>query len=93
MDLDFDVPQLHRLIDHAEEFKTFNHAGVLIVNNFIQLGLYPNKQQVDHHSGLWLQIRCEELDWQLSSLAQVLNSSFPLISAVEELEIRGDGRL
>ena len=54
---------------------------------------FTNKQQVDHHSGLWLRIRCEELDWQLSSLPQVLNSSFPLISAVEELEIRGDGRL
>jgi len=28
MDLDFDVPQLHRLIGHAEEFKAFDHAKV-----------------------------------------------------------------
>ena len=28
MDLDFDLPQLHRLIGHAEEFKAFDHAKV-----------------------------------------------------------------
>jgi len=33
-----------------------------------------------------LEIDCEELDWQLSSLAQVC-SSVPLISALEELEV------
>ena len=93
MDLDFDVPQLHRLIGHAEEFKTFDRADMLIYDHSIQLILYPNTVEVDHRRRLELQINCRELDYQLSSLAQVCSSSFPLISALEELEIREDDSL
>jgi len=88
MDLDFDLPHLHRLIGHAEEFKALDQATVLILNRSIQLSIYPKTGVVDHHSLLNLQIICEELDQQISSLAQVCRSSFPLISALEKLEIR-----
>ncbi|KAH9955494.1 hypothetical protein BC827DRAFT_873243 [Russula dissimulans] len=91
MDLEFDVPQLHRLIDHAEEFKTFDRADVSISNYSIQLYFYSKTGSVDRRSQLELQIKCRELDYQLSSLAQVCSSSFSLISALEELEIR-EGR-
>jgi len=87
MDLNFDVPQLHRLIGRAEEFKTFDHAVVFISDHAIQLNLYPKTGLLDHRV-LKLQINCRELDWQLSSLAQVCGSSFSLISTLEELEIR-----
>jgi len=87
MDLNFDVPQLHRLIGHAEEFKAFDHAEVLILNRLIRLSLYPKTGMVDHPKLLELQINCSELNWQLSSLAQVCSSSFPFISTLEELEI------
>jgi len=87
MDLEFDVPQLHRLIGHAEEFKTFDHGEVLILDFSIRLYLYPPKTGVvDHNKRIEIQISCRELDWQLSSFAQVC--SFSLISALEELEIR-----
>jgi len=33
MDLNFDVPQLHRLIGHAEEFKTFDHAEMRVFDH------------------------------------------------------------
>src|SRR5712672_2438892 len=84
MDLDFDVPQLRRFISHAEGFKAFDHAKVSIADHSIQLLLHSES---DHHM-LELQISCRELDYQLSSLAQVLSSSFPLVSALEELEIK-----
>jgi len=92
MDLNFDVPQFHRLIGHAEVFKTFDHAEVLISDRSIRLGLSPKTRLIDHLTLLELQINCRELDWQLSSLAQVC-SSFPLISTLEELEIRESDQL
>jgi len=91
MDLEFDVPQLHRLINHAEQFKAYGHhdADVAIFNHGIQLDLCPRTGLVDYNSPvLMLGINCKELDWQLSSLAQVCISSFPLISTLEELKIR-----
>jgi len=89
MDLNFGVPPLHRLMGHAEEFRAFDHAEVLIFNQSIQLSLYPKTGVVDYHELLELQINivCRELDWQLSSLAQVCSPSFPLISALEELKM------
>ena len=92
MGLNFDVPQLRRLIGHAEAFKTFDQADVLISYLSIQLRLYPKTGVVDHHSPHKLQINIKgrELSSQLSSLAQVC-SSFPLISTLEELEIRDYG--
>jgi hypothetical protein len=88
MDLDFDVPQLHRLIGHAENFKTFDRAEVSIFDQFIELRLYPNTVEVDERRRFNLQINCRELDYQLSSLAQVCSSSFTLIFALEDLQIR-----
>jgi len=92
MDLNFDLPQLHRLIDHAEEFKAFNHAELLISYWSIRLTIYPKTRVVNHPRLLVLQINCEELDRQLSSLAQVCRSLafFPLISTLEGLETGED---
>jgi len=88
MDLKFDISQLHRFIGHAEEFKTFDHAVAWISDVSIRLGLYPQTEAVYVRRLLEFQISCRGLDWQLSSLAQVCNSSFPLTSALEELRIR-----
>jgi len=90
MDLNFDVPELHRLIGHAEEFRTFDHAEVWISGLSIQLILQPKTGVFYYPRQLEVQIRCRELEWQLSSLAQVCDSLFPLISTLEELEIRDD---
>jgi hypothetical protein len=85
-DLDFDVPQLHRLISHAE-LKIFERAAVLICHSFIQLHLYPNTVEVDDRRRFALQITGTDLDYQISSLAQVCSSSFCLLSGLEELQI------
>jgi len=76
------------MISHAEEFKAFDLAQVLICNHSIQLNLYPKTGEVDQHGLLKLHIICGELDRQISSLAQICSSSFLLISALEELEVR-----
>ena|SRR5712671_1865940 len=84
MYLDFDIPQLRRFLSQAEGFKAFDHATVSIADHLIQLLLHS---KFDHHR-LELRINCKELDYQLLSLAQVLSSPFPLISTLEELEIK-----
>jgi len=88
IDFDFDLPQLRRIIGHAEELKALNHAQVLISNHAIQLDLYHKTGSVYHRERLMLEINCGELDWQLSSLAHVCSSPFPLISTIENLKIR-----
>src|SRR5712672_1085854 len=93
MDLNFDVPQLRRLISHAEEFKTFDHAEMSISDRSTGLRLYPKTRVFDHPRLLQLRIVGTEFDRQLSSLAQVCSSSFPLISALEELEIMEDDHI
>ena len=89
-DLTFDVPQLHRLIGYVAGFKVLDHADILILDGAIRLDLDRQTGEVDHRPAplLGLQINCRELDRQLSSLAQVCGSSFPLISALEVLKIR-----
>ena len=84
MYLDFDIPQLRRFLSQAEGFKAFDHAKVSIADHLIQLLLHS---KFDSHR-LELRISCRELDYQLSSLAQVLSSSFLIISTLEELEIK-----
>jgi len=94
MDLDFDVPQLYRLIDHAEVFNALDQADVLIRDHQIVLDLFSRARKVDSRTQLKLEIKCEKLDYQLSSLAQVCSSSFPFVSTMEALHIWGaDGRL
>jgi len=93
MDLNFDIPQLHRLIGHAEEFKAFDHAQVWILDDSVMLGLSPETRADKYPLPLELQIICRELDWQFSSLAQVGSSSFPLLSTLEDLQIWEDDKL
>jgi hypothetical protein len=88
MDLNFHVPQLHRFIGHAEEFKAFDCADVAICDHLIKLRLYPSTAEVNDLARLVLRINGRELDHKLSSLTQICSSSFRLISALEELWIR-----
>jgi len=86
MDLSFDVPQLSRLIGHAEELKAFDRAH-LMIDDLIWLGLYQTPG-VDHRGRLNLRISDTEVYWKLSSLVQVC-SSLSVLSTVEALEIVG----
>jgi len=84
----YDIPQLHRLISHAEEFKALDHAVVSIFHySIIELGLYPKTVADDPPARLMLDFDCSEFGLQLSSLAQVCSSFSSLISALEELKI------
>jgi hypothetical protein len=84
MDLNFDVPQLYRLIRHPEVLKPFNDATIWIFPGSIQLTIRGD----DLLRCLLLEIRCRELEWQISSLAQLCSLSFSsFISTVKCLKI------
>jgi len=87
MDFNFDVPQLHRFIAHAEAFKAHGHAELLISPYLLGLSLYPKTRVVNHPPLFKLRITCGESDPQLPPLAEICSSFFPLISALEELQI------
>ncbi|KAI9507919.1 hypothetical protein F5148DRAFT_46596 [Russula earlei] len=84
MDLDFVVPQLHRLISRTEMFKTCHRASVYPSDRAIQFvifGANPVSPEIT------LEIACRDSDWQLSSLAQICNSSLLLLSTLVRLDI------
>jgi hypothetical protein len=88
VDVYFDIPQLHRLIGRVEVFEKFDHAEMFISPDLTQLCLYPKTGHLNYRKLLVLRVGYTELCGQVSSLAQVCSSSLPLISALEELEIR-----
>ncbi|KAI9443681.1 hypothetical protein F5148DRAFT_1379821 [Russula earlei] len=84
MDIDFVIPQLHRLISQTESFKTCDRATVYTSDRAIRFTVYRGTNQLPPLS---MEISCGELDRQLASLAQVCSSSFPLLSALSQLDI------
>ncbi|KAI9507136.1 hypothetical protein F5148DRAFT_1376751 [Russula earlei] len=84
MDLDFVVPHLCRFISHAERFKACNRATVHISDRKIRFSVFGETRTTP---GLSLVISCGELDYQLSSLAQVCNPSLLLLSTLVQLDV------
>ena len=81
----FDTPQLTQFISRTPKFKAHNEARVFFTNRGVSVTL---PQTLD---GVFkLRISCRQLDWQLSSLAQICSSFFcqALIPAVEHLYIQ-----
>ena len=81
----FELPQLAHFMRRTPRFQARNEAYV----NFGTYGVQviPLTESVDEESRL--KISCRELDWQLSSVAQVFTSFFPSIYMVEDLYIHG----
>ena len=83
VDLIFDIPQLHEFIGRTRRLRPLNPAQLKFSGDGIRirisLGSSPTR--------LKLEIICEEPGWQLSSVAQVCNAHFPLLSQVEQLDI------
>ncbi|KAI9457878.1 hypothetical protein F5148DRAFT_1369529 [Russula earlei] len=68
MDIDFVVPQLHRLISQAESFNSCDKATVRTSNSAIEFAIFRKSPLFPDLS---LLICCRELDRQPASLAQL----------------------
>jgi len=87
MDLIFDIPRLRNFIDHTEGLKPFNQATIEFYNWMFKIVFGPGSSPQFE-----LEIRCDSelqrLDWQLSSITRIFSQQLPLLSHVEQLELR-----
>jgi len=87
--LAFDTPLLGHFIRRTETFMTIHTARVVFFDGTIVVILLGIGETADDDRvALHLAISCEPLDWQLSALAQVLDSFLSSLQTVESLEIR-----
>jgi hypothetical protein len=83
-DIDFDIPELIRLVSHASVLKAPNEAHVVFDSRTASVKLQPQASNFEHFK---VEILCREPDWQLSSVAQICTTSLPLLSTTENLFI------
>ena len=82
----FDTPLLRHFISRTETIKAHYRGNLSFYDGRAEVIFSPQEGTADHE-GLFLGISCKPLDWQLSCLAQVCSSSFPLLSTLEHLKI------
>ena len=85
----FDTPQLTQFISRTPELKAGDSAHVRFSDQHVSVELYWDCPGI---KGIKLRVSCGHSDWQLSSLAQIFNSSFPqaFILVVAHLFIRSN---
>jgi hypothetical protein len=87
--LTFDIPQLAQFMRRTRRFQALNEAHVDFDYGGILVQSLPQIWFFDKMSGF--RISCNDFDWQLSSVAQVMTLFFPSIYIVERLHICGCG--
>ena len=70
--VDFDVPQISRIINHSEALKRPIHCRIELGSKFISFDLSETDVHID------ICIQCEGIDWQVSHLTQALSQT-PLV--------------
>ncbi|KAH9009734.1 hypothetical protein EDB84DRAFT_1163913 [Lactarius hengduanensis] len=79
----FNVSQLGRFLDRIEMQKLHGHASILISNYAISICF----TRPGTPARLRLQISCEQLDWQLSSMGQICDHFPAFFSCIGDLRI------
>jgi len=82
----FEISEVAKFIARTERLKSLSRAEVFFDGQAAGIGLYLPESTVSRNVTLRI-LSCQS-DWQLSSLAQVCNQSLPLLSGVEQLDIR-----
>ncbi|KAH9976486.1 hypothetical protein BJV74DRAFT_862097 [Russula compacta] len=90
MDLIFNVPKLCEFITRTESLRPLNPAKVALSSRSIEiiLGSFLLGLGSEYSSRLRLEINCQDADWQISSMAQLCSQLSPLLTRVEQLDIR-----
>ena len=88
--LEFDTPLLGHFIRRTETFMATHTARVEFDRWSIRLTLFGQGDMANNDRvALQLEISCKQLDWQLSSVAGVLNSFLSSLPALKSLQIAG----
>ena len=80
----FDIPRFAQFMRRTARFQELTEAHVLFEENYVRVETHTQTVTYDRTG---FKILCKELDWQLSSMAQVVTSFFPSIYIVEHLYI------
>jgi len=87
----FDTPLLEHFIRRTETFMTAHTASIEFSSCSVKVSLKslraPGEMVIYNREALRLEITCKPLDWQLSAVAQVLNSFLSSLPILEGLEI------
>jgi hypothetical protein len=76
----FDIPQTIRFFGHSDSFRT---SSLTLSFNLESSEATFNPSDI----GCVLNIRCDTLDWQVFSMAQICSQSLPFCSSIESLII------
>jgi hypothetical protein len=87
----FDTLEFPPFIGRADNFSTLKRAEVIFNYVFVRIRLFPQIRP-DDHATLYLTISCRQLDWQVSSLAQVCSTFLTPFTALERLVIEEGSR-
>jgi len=79
----FHLPKLAQFITRTERLRSFDQADVALRLTDIRLSLLSPGREVY----IALEISCEEIDWQVSSLVQMCDQLHSLVSGVEWLDL------
>jgi hypothetical protein len=82
-----DASQLGRFIERIEIQTPLRQADIQTSVNAISISFTDSSKNSSTSAPLRLQISCTQLDWQLSSMAQVCNQFYPFLLRVEDLGI------
>ena len=85
----FDTPLLKHFIRRTETFMTIHTARVQFFSWTVGVTLLGREEMANHNREalVRLEITCQPLDWQLSALAQVLNSLSFSLPTLESFDI------
>ena len=82
--LRFSVPHLRQFVITKEKIR-FSSARFLFYHEAVAVFMYPLAGN-SHHT-FFIDVVCEHLDWQVSSLAQIFNFLEPAFSAIADLTL------
>ena len=86
----FDTPLLGHFIRRTEIFMTIHTARVTFNSWDVEVILFGQEDIDNDGEALELRISCKPLDWQLSAVAQILNSLMSSLPTLESLKISVD---
>jgi hypothetical protein len=84
----WDIRQLPRFISQAEMLGSSGYAKLIFGKFGVEIRFYPQGGVLGQM--LTLENLCQELDWQVSSIAQLCNQFSFILSCVQELDILED---
>jgi hypothetical protein len=82
--LSFSIPHLGQFVTTKLNLR-FSSARLLFYHEAVAVFMYP--LEMDRPHTLFIDVVCEHLDWQVSSLAQIFNFLEPAFSAILDLTL------